>query len=688
MVAARSVLHVAEGEKCADALNAAGLLATTSQGGSGAAYKTDWAPAAAFAKVVIWEDVDEDRGAGSVGQKYAQEVAALIHAAASGEARKPEIYLVDLRPLDLKPGEDVFELIERERAAGKDGEDLASYLRTVADECGRRWAAPVDFSYPNQPAPPGPPPVGSARRRLIENHSMEVVEVPDAKGGTRTVEVPRALQLDDVRARLQAVAEGWPLRLHATGGKSALLFVDTGLGFVRWIEDQAGLRAFAMERGDVRFLQKEDGRGKNFVSFMDLFKDFGASVLVPEFRAVEHFPHEPLMEGHYYTWCPPAYNPDGSKLAGLLAFFDNCANARSLVLHAAAIVTPFWGGPYGKRPAFVYTAPDRGCGKSNAAATVGFLAGGILSVELTQSDEPKLKERLLSPSGMEKRVLRVDNVKGAVDSSLLDSLVTDEEISGKRLYHGEASRPNVLTVLITANNAQLSSDMARRCFFIELQRPKRDENWERDLLTYRSKWKAEIVADILHLLRRPLPATDAGYRKALQDANESWPVWTHEVLARVLAYGPLADVVGEVKLADVLLGNRETRDESDEGKEEADTFWAGLVERVASNEGFVQDDGSTVRDEAVHDVFVPNEAMCVFWEQVFARKVNAKWLKRRMTEHLEAGRLPGMEWRRRGTGRGYVLHSRAMITYLEAVRAEQKDGVRQATFGEEIPEFR
>ncbi len=58
---------IVEGEKCADALNKIGLLATTSMGGSNAAHKTGWS-ILKDRHVIIWPDADD------AGYKYAQAV--------------------------------------------------------------------------------------------------------------------------------------------------------------------------------------------------------------------------------------------------------------------------------------------------------------------------------------------------------------------------------------------------------------------------------------------------------------------------------------------------------------------------------------------------------------------------------------------------------------------------------------
>jgi hypothetical protein len=71
---------VTEGEKTADAAARCGLLATTSAGGARAAKKTDWSPVAGR-RVVVLPDNDD------AGDQYAQDVAALCHAAGAADVR-------------------------------------------------------------------------------------------------------------------------------------------------------------------------------------------------------------------------------------------------------------------------------------------------------------------------------------------------------------------------------------------------------------------------------------------------------------------------------------------------------------------------------------------------------------------------------------------------------------------------
>ena len=95
------VVHVVEGEKCADALASVGLVATTSLGGSNAAHKSDWEPLRGK-QVVVWPDNDE------AGQQYAQDVAWLCRDAGAAEVR-----IVDLAAVwkGCPPGGDVADLL-------------------------------------------------------------------------------------------------------------------------------------------------------------------------------------------------------------------------------------------------------------------------------------------------------------------------------------------------------------------------------------------------------------------------------------------------------------------------------------------------------------------------------------------------------------------------------------------------
>ncbi len=92
------------------------------------------------------------------------------------------------------------------------------------------------------------------------------------------------------------------------------------------------------------------------------------------------------------------------------------------------------------------TAPaGRGKGKTKLAEAIGRLCGGHIDIS-PQEDIGTIKQRLLSPNASSKRVALLDNIKKSRFSwAELESLITIDTISGKRMYVGEASRPNRLS---------------------------------------------------------------------------------------------------------------------------------------------------------------------------------------------------------------------------------------------------
>lgn len=95
-----ATVFIVEGEKCVHALEDAGLVSTTSKGGSNAANKTDWTPLQHFQDIAILPDNDE------AGHKYAQDVIHILQALPG--ARRVKV--VNLPGLDAKG--DVYDYLQ------------------------------------------------------------------------------------------------------------------------------------------------------------------------------------------------------------------------------------------------------------------------------------------------------------------------------------------------------------------------------------------------------------------------------------------------------------------------------------------------------------------------------------------------------------------------------------------------
>lgn len=242
-----------------------------------------------------------------------------------------------------------------------------------------------------------------------------------------------------------------------------------------------------------------------------------------DYEAVEMLPHEPLIDRHYYACTFPAIG-NGEAISALVdRFSPETEIDRDLIL--AAFVTPFWGGRGGTRPAFCLTSDaGRGCGKSTLASCIANLAGG--AVELSNGEDITLvKSRLLSPDGVTKRIALLDNVKSLKFSwAELEALITSPSISGKRLYVGEASRPNHLTFVITLNGVSLSTDLAQRCVIVKLRKPDFSGTWTEETMAFITAHRTALVADALAFLRQPASELIRFSR---------WGDWEKHVLARL-----------------------------------------------------------------------------------------------------------------------------------------------------------
>lgn len=126
---------------------------------------------------------------------------------------------------------------------------------------------------------------------------------------------------------------------------------------------------------------------------------------------------------------------------------------------------------------------------------------------------------------MTKRIALLDNVKSLKFSwAELEALITSPVISGKRLYVGEASRPNNLSFIITLNGVSLSTDLAQRCVIIKLRKSDFAGTWAEETRQFIASHRRELVADALGFLRQPAEPVTRFSR---------WADWERDVLSRL-----------------------------------------------------------------------------------------------------------------------------------------------------------
>lgn len=330
------------------------------------------------------------------------------------------------------------------------------------------------------------------------------------------------LPMSSIITRIRQRCDDWPRRCG-----SALFVHDTnGLD---WLDSPPALFGWLQSRTGI----VEWKRGSGYVTKEELHSELRRTAT--EYAAVESFPHEPPMAGHYYA-CQAPEPGAGSALAGLLDRFSPETEIDRDLIQAFGM-TLVWGGRSGARPAFVLTSDaGRGVGKTTIPAVFGHLLGGL--IDFAAGDKiGDIKARLLSAEAATKRLALLDNVKSLRFSwAELEALITAPLISGRRLYVGEASRPNLLTWAITVNGASLATDLAQRAVIIKLRKPEHSARWQEETFDYVDQHRDRIIADLIGCLQAE--------RGELRQASR-WGSWEWDVLARLPEPNEAAKVIAE-----------------------------------------------------------------------------------------------------------------------------------------------
>jgi hypothetical protein len=342
------------------------------------------------------------------------------------------------------------------------------------------------------------------------------------------------------------------------------------------------------------------------------------------FASIGCLPHEPKMPGVCYMH-PEIPNP-GGKLDELIGFFSP-ASAADRDLIRAFVVTAFWGGPPGRRPAFLLTSEANdskngvGVGKSTFVDVFAQeVFGGSVDVTLND-DMAGVVTRLLSPSAAQTRVIRIDNIKDhRLSWPELESLITSPEISGRALYRGEGRRPNDLMVCMTGNAASLSRDMAQRTIPITLARAAYRPGWEQEVKDFARVHRWTIIADALEILRREPTTTTAKTR---------WSDWEAGVLSKVAR-----DLSACQRL--IVAG----QSEADVDEDEMANVRAAFAEKIRERGH---------RPESAH-VLIPSEIAADWLSDVLRKKFSSPG----STTHLMTLCVPELSRHRDKYGRGWA----------------------------------
>lgn len=329
---------------------------------------------------------------------------------------------------------------------------------------------------------------------------------------------PRGLR--ELLAELNCLSGGWP---RYCGGE---LFVQRGSLDIRPLRKPAALFAWMQETfpGGVRWRH-----GIGYVTEAEFFE--AVYNAAKRYVSVELSPHYPAMQDVCYLTSP--VNPrETGCLEKLLNFFAP-ASPHDALLIRSLFLTAFWGTPSCSKPLFMISSDDgQGSGKSILARAVAKLCGagdsehyGGIEIDRGEGIE-QIKQRLLSPESVTKRVVIIDNVRdNRINWSSLEALVTSPVISGKKMYIGESQRNNTFLWILTLNGPGASSDLAQRSILIKVEKSEYAAGRVEELYTFIRTHREDILGDIGACLSQPPFEIPTHYTR--------WATWEREILGRV-----------------------------------------------------------------------------------------------------------------------------------------------------------
>lgn len=468
-------IFVAEGEKAADSLQAAGILSTTSEGGAGKAAASDWQPLAGRT-VCILPDRD-DRG-----EDYAAEVLQLLRKIG---ATVRVCRLADDWPSLPRKGDSAEWLAER---AGESGEQLLARLQQLPDcsaeilakhpGIGRR-VKPADVRAVDE-APeheaPGLPVV------RFDFDEMRAADSVICELGKR----PDIFRTEGGLVQLLATDDG--PRPHALNSaslreliSSAVVLVDKTQGAQtrppKWLTDAIAARPdwFGVRR--LRGIMNSPALRSDGTLIRQAGWD-EASGLFCEFSPDE-WPAIPEAPGR----------GDAvealEQLAAVVADFPFASGAdRSgwLALVLSVIGRQMIGGPC---PAFAHDAPARGSGKTLLADAAGIIVGNKPPARTAwPTDEAEARKRLsallfqTAPPGL----VLFDNCSQRIGGDSIEAILTGDVWADRLLGSSTIREVPISTVFaFSGNNLRFSTDAVRRTVRVRLepreQNPEDRENF-------------------------------------------------------------------------------------------------------------------------------------------------------------------------------------------------------------------
>lgn len=148
-------------------------------------------------------------------------------------------------------------------------------------------------------------------------------------------------------------------------------------------------------------------------------------------------------------------------------FVDVDARKRVMAALLTGAALPSIDGPI---PAFLICAHNPGDGKTLLAQVISMVLDSESVVVPWHDDEDRTRELLLSAIDSPSRIVILDNVRGRLGGSILETILTATEIIGSRKYERARRYTVNKLIMVTGNDPRVTPDMARRLVRIQVDR--------------------------------------------------------------------------------------------------------------------------------------------------------------------------------------------------------------------------
>ncbi len=309
-----------------------------------------------------------------------------------------------------------------------------------------------------------------------------------------TVKIPRPI--GELVAEVHRRFLNFPRRI----GESGLFDLDRDTGTLTYLDSKDAFFAWVGWKSK-QFV--DWGTEPSMVSKGELYaRIVGAA---KRYEKISPVPDWPRRDDTFYT-CGEDRKPTAGHEAfeGLCGFFRPDGECSRILLRAL-LAAPLYFRRGVQRPCWVIDSRHgRGVGKTTLAEMLARLYDCEpirVSRQDFKTDQGEVVRRIVSSVGRSSRILLLDNLTGELDSQKFAELVTATAITGRPSYaRRDETRLNDLTYVVTANAANVSSDIASRSFFINLDRPVYGVTWNESVMRYIEERRADIFADMMDIL--------------------------------------------------------------------------------------------------------------------------------------------------------------------------------------------